>query len=368
MTHKRARALAWGSFALSLALSAATVVYLVRAWDTPTLPTEFGVKGYSIAFAMVMGGVGAVVASRRPSNPIGWIFCAIGVVSGVIALGAEYARWALIQESARPAGALYAAWLQEWLWIPLVGALAVIAGIFPDGRFLSPGWRRAIWIATLAAAVPTVIAALTPRLTTFIGHDNPVGVGDDAMATAVETPVILVLPLMFLGAAAAVVRFRRSRGEERQQLKWLTFAVSLMAVMITFYGLTVLAAGGSAIEKELDWTEYAAILSFIAVPVSIAFGVLKYRLYDIDIVINKAVVYGVLAAFITLVYVAVVVGIGAAFGTTSNAVLSAMAAAIVALAFPAGPSPRTEAREPHRVRRARDPVRGPRPARGPTRR
>jgi signal transduction histidine kinase len=333
MTDQRARALAGGSFALSLTLCAATVVYLVRAWDTPTLPTEFGVKGFGIAFALVMGGVGAVVAARRPSNPIGWIFCGIGVISGVLAFSTEYARWAVVDEGARPAGALYAAWLQEWLWIPLVAGLAIVAGIFPDGRFLSPGWRRAIWIATLAATVPTVMTALTPRLTIFVGHDNPVGIGGDAMASFVGPSVALLLPLMFLGAASAVARFRRSRGEERQQLKWLTLAMSLMAVMIAFYGVISLAAGGTTDQAEFDWSEYVVILSFMAVPVSIAFGVLKYRLYDIDFVINKAVVYGVLGAFITLVYVAVVVGIGAAIGTTSNAFLSAVAAAIVALAF-----------------------------------
>lgn len=162
---------------------------------------------------------------------------------GIVAFSVEYARWALALRSGRPPGGLAAAWLLEWLWIPL----------------------------------------------------------------------------MVLAAVGLVVRFRRSRGEERQQLKWLALSMIVLALMITCYGVVVVALRASPGPENLD--EYLAVLSFLAIPVSIAIGVLKYRLYDIDIVINKAVVYGGLAAFITIVYVAVVVGIGAAVGATSSAAL-----------------------------------------------
>ncbi|MGH2634762.1 MAG: histidine kinase [Actinomycetota bacterium] len=332
MTPRRARALAGGSFAVSALLCAGAAVVLVLGWDTPLLPNEFGVKGYGIAFSLVIGGVGAVIAARRPANPIGWIFCGLGVVGGVLAFATEYARWALIDQRGRPPAGLSAAWVEEWLWIPLIGGLGIVAAIFPDGRFLSAAWRRATWGAAGVALIPTVLNALIPRLTIYEGFDNPVGAGGDAMMTFAQASIVLLIPLMVVGTAAAVRRLRRSRGEERLQLKWLVLAMSFVASMFVLYGVLVLILG-TASPSGLNWLEYLTVLSFLTVPVSIAFGILKYRLYDIDIVINRAVVYGALAVFISLVYVAIVAGVGAALGSRSNPWLSAAAAAVVALAF-----------------------------------
>jgi len=332
MTTTRVRALAFGSLAASVALSVGAVAYLVKGWSIPLLPTEFGVKGDSVMFALVIGGIGATIAIRQPRNAIGWIFCGIGMIAGAMALSAAYARWAVIGEGGAPIGGLYAAWLQEWLWIPMIGGLAVVAAIFPDGRFLSSRWRRAIQWSIAAAFTAAALTAAVPRLTVYEQYGNPMGVGGSAMQSLADAAPALLLPLMLIGAVATVVRFRRSKGEERQQLKWLALSITFVSVLITFYGLGALLSGASNPAAQ-DWAEYLSILSFLSVPVSIAFGVLKYRLYDIDIVITKAVVYGGLAAFITVVYVAIVVGVGAAVGATNHVVLSAAAAAVVALAF-----------------------------------
>jgi signal transduction histidine kinase len=325
--------LAWGSLFFIAACSVTTIVFAVLAWDVPTRPNEFGPKGFGIAFALTLGGVGAVIAARRPSNPIGWIFCVLGVMSGVMAVGSEYARWALIEEGGQPAGGLYAAWVVEWLWIPLVAGLAVVAGVFPDGRFLSRRWRISILIAAVLAIIPTILWAVIPTLTIFVGHANPIGVGNEGLVDVAESSISLLLLVMLLGTASASVRFRRARGEERQQIKWLLLSMTAVAAMVTLYGIIAFATAGGSNPQDLEWAEYGMIVSFLAVPVSIAFGVLKYRLYDIDFVINKAVVYGALAVFITLIYVGIVVGVGAAIGSQGNAVLSALAAAVVALAF-----------------------------------
>jgi signal transduction histidine kinase len=333
--HVRRRTLrlaALGSFAITLALCLGTVVFLALAWSVPKLPNEFGFKGYAIAFALVVGGLGLLLADRRPENAIGWIFCALGVIAGTIALTTEYARWALIHEAGRPPGGLYAAWLQEWDWIPLIVGLGVVGWIFPEGRFLSRRWRTAMIVGCALAALPMVLNALLPRLTIFAGFDNPVGLDEPWVPRAANASIGLVLPALFGGAAAATVRFRRRRGDERQQIKWLLLAVMAIALVLAYYGI-ILATGTDPNQGFAAWAQYLAIASFLAVPISVAFGVLKYRLYDIDVVINKAVVYAVLAVFITGVYVTVVVTAGSLTGYASNPVLSGITAAIVALAF-----------------------------------
>jgi signal transduction histidine kinase len=338
MSHMRRRTLrlaARGSFAITLALCLGTVVFLALAWNVPKLENEFGFKGYAIAFAVVVGGLGLLLADRRPQNPIGWIFCALGVIAGTMALTTEYARWALIHDGGRPPGGLYAAWLQEWVWIPLIVGLGVVGWIFPEGRFLSRRWRTAMVVACAVAAVPMVLNALLPRLTIFAGFDNPVGLDEPWVQGAANASAGLVLPVLFGGAAAATVRFRRRSGDERQQIKWLLLAVMAVGLVLTYYGilLGIILATGTDPSQGAVWPEYLAIASFLAVPISVAFGVLKYRLYDIDVVINKAVVYAVLAVFITGVYLTVVVAAGSLTGYASNPVVSGIAAAVVALAF-----------------------------------
>jgi signal transduction histidine kinase len=254
------------------------------------------------------------------------------VIAGTMALTTEYARWALIHEGGRPPGGLYAAWLQEWVWIPLIVGLGVVGWIFPEGRFLSRRWRTAMVVACAVASVPMVLNALLPRLTVFAGFDNPAGLDEPWVPGAANASIGLALPVLFGGAAAATVRFRRRRGEERQQIKWLLLAVMAIALVLAYYGI-ILATGTDPDQGFAAWSQYLAIASFLAVPISVAFGVLKYRLYDIDVVINKAVVYAVLAVFITVVYAAVVVGIGAVIGSAGGTLLSAVAAAIVAIAF-----------------------------------
>ena len=328
------RVLAAGSFVVSATLSAGAAVFLVLAWDTPMRPNEFGTRGYAIVWSLVIGGVGAVLASRRPKNPIGWIFCILGLLAGVLAFTSEYARWAIDVRQGLPAGGAYAAWLVEWIWIPLITGIAIVAAIFPDGRFLTPGWRRAMWAAVAISLVPTALNAVIPRLTVYAGLDNPVGFGGGRIRAAAVASTTLMLPVVVVGAAAIVRRFRRSKGDERLQLKWLTLSTTLVAAMFAVYGVLVITHGTVSPDgRGLTWLEDLTILAFLAVPVSVAFGVLKYRLYDIDIVINKAVVYGAIAVFITAVYLLVVIGVGSLIGYASNPVLSAIAAAIIALAF-----------------------------------
>ena len=332
MMARTARTLAWGAFAISTVLSAGTAVLIVLAWSVPVLSTEFGFKGYTIAFSLALAIVGAILASRVTSNAIGWIFCGLAILEAFVGFTTEYARWALIHEGGRPPFALESAWLQEWLWIPLLIGLGLVAWIFPDGSFLSRRWKFAGLVAATLGVVPMVINAMLPRLTIFAGHANPLHTSGAWIPDAANASVMLVFPVLIGGAVSASVRFRRGRGDERQQIKWLLLSVSALGASIAFYAVT-LVTGASVISSFGDVVMYLAIGAIIGIPVSIGIAILKYRLYDVDVVLNKAVVYGAIAVFITGVYLTVVIGVGSLIGYASNPVLSAIAAAIVALAF-----------------------------------
>jgi signal transduction histidine kinase len=333
VTERGIKVLAWGSWLIIVVCAAVSAAFSILAWEAPLPASSFGPKGFSAAVGLVFGTVGALVAARRPSNPIGWILCVGGVISGIQAIGASYALWALVEEGGGPPGGTWGAWLEEWTWIPIVGSLGLVAAIFPDGRTLSRRWRRIVIAGVVGTAVASVLAAIVPELSIYSGYDNPAGVGVDALVEIAGTSIALMMFLIVAGTASAFARFRRSSGDEREQLKWLAVSVTLVVLSLTVFAAYAASSGWSVNPQGVDWSENLVILSLFTVPVAIGIGVLKYRLYDIDVVINKAVVYGALAVFITIVYVAIVAGVGAAFGSQSNALLSAAAAAVVALAF-----------------------------------
>jgi signal transduction histidine kinase len=330
---RRAKVLAWGSLAFVVACTLASIVFTAMAWGTPAPPNVFGPKGFSATLGLVFATVGAILASRVRTNPIGWIFCACGVLGGIQAVGSSYALWALLDQGGGPPGGTWGAWLEEWSWIPIVGSLAVVAAIFPDGRFLSARWRLACIVFGTGTVVASLMNAVVPELAVYDGYPNPVGVGWGTVGELAPMFLALLAGLLVVGTASAFVRFRRSHDVERQQLKWLVVSVGSIALMGGIYAAVGISQGPELSAVNLDWAENLMILSILGVPVAIGIGVLKYRLYDIDVVINRAVVYGALAAFIALVYVAIVAGVGGALGSRGDTWLSAVAAAVVALAF-----------------------------------
>jgi hypothetical protein len=231
--------------------------------------------------------IGTLVASQHPRNAVGWLLLAVGAGIGVLILSAEYAVWALDQRPAYPPGFTLAALLAEWLWIPSVSLLFTLTFLlFPNGRPPSPRWRWLVWVSG-ATIVLTVLAGMLQDQVDVdgISLDNPLGIGlfDDAEAALGPVfPILGILSVMC--AASLVVRFRRSHGDERQQLKWLAFSVSFL--VITFF-------------IELPGSLAVGLLT---VDASLAVAMLKYRLYDIDRVINRTLVYGFLTALLVAGY------------------------------------------------------------------
>ena len=304
---------------VALIIGAVVLAYLDRhrvpadltGWDFS------GVLGQVAYLAVPV--VGLVLASQRPGNRIGWLFLAAGLALGLNSFSAEYGLRALVvAPGSLPAGRA-AVWLANWIWVVPFAMFALVLLLFPAGRPRSRRWRAATWFVggafTLAAADQLVDAVRLWRdpFRTFLQSYNP---------PDVTAAYILMVAALVVSAAAVVVRFARSSGEERLQLKWfMAAALFLVATLIPWFLTNLLFAG------------LLTNVAFLCLWVAIAIAILKYRLYGIDFVISKAVLYGSLAVFITAVYAALVVGVGALAGNTRSPLLAALAAAVVAVAF-----------------------------------
>jgi signal transduction histidine kinase len=331
MTSRTARRLAWSIAILCFAITATSLVFLYL--DRAAIGSVgVGIVNGLVA-AVTLGALGALVASRRPTNAIGWMLLSLATVVGVLTLANHVAIHALLAGVSPHGWVRWTAWVQKWIGPLVLGLLILVLLLFPDGRPLNRRWRRVAWISVVVSVGFVAATSLDPTPVQLSPHlpdlGNPVGVR--ALSGFYNSPAFLVLLLFFvLGLVALLLRLRRSAGEERQQLKWFAFAVGVSVAAL------VIAIPLGAVSQALSNAALGAAFTFgffIAVPGAAALAILRYGLYEIDVVINKTVVYGLLAAFITVVYAGVVVGVGTAVGSRGNVLLSAAAAAIVAITF-----------------------------------
>jgi hypothetical protein len=328
--------LAWSLCGVALALAAASLVLLAINWSEPA-PDRFGFRGFQTIFVVFFSVVGALIASSRPTNPIGWILLATGMASAIQSLGDEYSIHALRDPPAPLPGGAVAAWLGEWVWVPIVGLISTfIPLLFPDGRLPSRRWRSVAWIAGIGIATASVAFLLQPGpLPRTPQFQNPVGVGSPSMADSFEAVgaagLALLLAATVASATGLVARFRRAHGDQRQQLKWLAFAAVLLIIGFLFTGF------GNFVFKEGSLLDLGGIVAVPLIPIAIAIAVLKYRLYDVDLVINRTVVYGLVTALLVAVYVIVAVGLGAVVRSAAeqenNAIVIAASTLAVAALF-----------------------------------
>jgi LPXTG-motif cell wall-anchored protein len=253
--------------------------------------------------------VGALIVAHRPGNDIGWIFSAIALLAATTQLASEYSVYAYTTRAGSLPGAILAAWYGSWPWW-LVFALALVFTplLFPTGRLLSPRWRPVAWLAGAVTAALMMLTAFEANLGTIGGQviANPIGVAwvANPQTGAVGTTLFGLLILSIVAAfASLVIRFRRSRGEERQQLKWFTFACALLPLAAVGDALPAAVGGGLV---------FGALIVFL--PVATGIAILRYRLYDIDRLINRTLVYGLLTALLAGVYAATVLVLGQVFG------------------------------------------------------
>jgi hypothetical protein len=244
--------------------------------------------------------VGALVVVHRPGNAIGWIFSASALLAFTGQLADQYGLYAYATRPEPLPGMTLAVWYGSWpWWLVLALALVFTPLLFPTGRLLSARWRPVAWLAGVITAVLTALTALQPNLAIDTGQviANPIGVA--AAGNLVKSPVgsalsILLPVLAAIAFGSLVLRFRRSRGEERQQLKWFTYAATLVP----------LALAGEILPAPVGDLIYA--IPIVVLPVAAGLAILRYRLYDIDRLINRTLVYGLLTAVLAAVYAAVV--------------------------------------------------------------
>jgi hypothetical protein len=254
--------------------------------------------------------VGALVVAHRPNNAIGWLFSASALLAVTGQLAGQYAIYGYATRPGSLPGATLALWYGSWPWV-LILALTLIFTplLFPTGRLLSPRWRPVAWLAGVATAVLTTLNSLRTNLSLGTVPDqviaNPIGVaavGNPDKGPAVPALILLLTVLAAVAFGSLVVRFRRSRGEERQQLKWFTYAAALVP-------LSVLGDALPAVVGDL-----AIDLPIVFLPVAAGIAILRYRLYDIDRLINRTLVYGLLTALLAGVYAGAVLVLGQLFG------------------------------------------------------
>jgi hypothetical protein len=305
----RASRFAWMLWGLALLLAAVGLLFGVLAFSAP-LPEGRGPLLASIAVqdavVVLYGVLGGLIVARHGRNVIGWIFCFVAVSLGILSFASGYADYALYARDDTLPGAALAAWVVNWLFIPAVYvSMCYLFFLFPDGRPASPRWRPVIWAVSIVAAVATLSSAFEPgRLFTFPTVVNPFGLGEPFGRVAVvanDITDLAAMPVFLVSLASMVARLRGARGRERLQLKWITYAATLTA---TSFAVSFLAGSLSEDWRAVsDLFFLAGVVGFAGIPVAATAAILWHRLYDIDVLINRTLVYGLLTLSLTVVYV-----------------------------------------------------------------
>ena len=301
MSTRTAAWIAWSLCAVSVALMALALALLLLS-GSAALPSELGslwgtAVQITVDFALPI--LGGLIASRRPDNLIGWIVCAAAVANAMDYFADGYATYALLAEPNSLPGGLVTAWVSNWVPMLALGLLPFFLLLFPTGRLPSRRWRPVAVFAVLVYVVlPVGYAVLPGPLITFPSVENPLGhegtAGEIVPGVGQVSAWMLFVLSSLVSLVSLVLRFRRSRREERQQIKWVAYAAALIAAY-----LLVDSIFGEALDPI---SPILSAIFFGSLWVAIGVAILKYRLYNIDLLINRTLVYGALTAILAAVY------------------------------------------------------------------
>ena len=294
------RAAGWLAWSLCSAVLVLHVVGWIFTLRTDSVTPVFDLV--SSAALIVLPVVGALIASRHPGNAIGWLFCGAGVLLAVASATYGYAGYALTGDRNLPGG-VASAWLSSWVFLPAVfGVPQLLFLLFPDGRPLSRRWRSAVWFTGVSLTCQAAAAAAAPgpmEDAPVPGVDNPLGANSGLVGAIQLVGWTGALSAVVLATWSLVLRYRRSHGVQRLQLRWFAFSASLFLL-------------ACVISTALFQTRYVALgqalilIAFNAIPIAAGVAILRHRLYDIDVVINRTLVYGSLTVTLAASYLGTV--------------------------------------------------------------
>lgn len=339
MTASRPAA-AWLSVTV---LSLAGAVLSVIAWSDLATSDAVSNVGGTLA-AVVYGTLGALVVSRS-GNVIGWILLGVGAGMAILSLASAYAVVGITHPGTFPAPRLVGL-LAEWFFVPVVTGFGFMLLLFPSGRLPSPRWRPFVWLTFLATFLAMIGFVVRPRLVALpapggvsLFFPNPLGIrslGPFLSTIFIGTLSglgVLLTVMLAASFVAQVIRYRSGGRESRQQIKWFALA-AVMAFVSQVVALVANAASHGA-HSPVITAAFAVmtVLVLLGFPAIITLAILKYGLYEIDVIINRALVYGLLSAAVTATYAGIVVGIGTLAGDRGGPVLTVTAAVAIALLF-----------------------------------
>jgi signal transduction histidine kinase len=319
MSDRTVRVIAWGSVALAIAFGVLAIGLTIgNGGALPVTTTiESGPVGTSVLMAIVLSFsiVGAIIATRRPDNWLGWLFCADGLLISFQNFAGVYASFhgTAASPGSLP-GAPWFALLDDSLWIPfLFMTTAFLFLLFPEGRPVGRGRKYAVILASVAAVVATTVAGLfEPTLYIYPDVPNPIGVQLPSIVSGPLTGAsfLVLLSVLVYAVVNLFRRLRRSSGEERLQFRWFTYSTVL--ILLLFIPSAFLPSVPVSVQLM-------GALALFTLPVVVGISIMRYRLYDIDVVIKKTVVYAILAGLIVIVGAVVILVLGAiAVGPVSN--------------------------------------------------
>jgi hypothetical protein len=297
---------------LTLLLLPAVVVEIYLSWSGPA---EIPYVAGFVAVQLGMATAGAIISSRQPGNTVGCIFLAIGLLLGLLFAANAYAVLG-IDSGGIPhlPGSAFAAWIGSWIFIPTTFGLPMfLLLLFPDGRFLSKRWR----LAGLALGIILMLAVASTAFEPgriYPGIANPLapaGVAGEILRVSKHVTDALALPAFALAVAGLTVRLWRSSGVERQQLKWFAYSAALVGAGL---GASVFLPKGWA----ADLAFLVGLLALAGLPVAAGIAIFRYRLYDIDVIVNRTLVYGSLTVTLVAVYIGSVVSLQYVFRTLTG--------------------------------------------------
>lgn len=309
-----------------MAIAAVVLHWINSAVDTTGLNTELWTA--TVLQTLTWAAAGVLIVTKRPRNPFGWLFCGASLAAAVTTLGNEYAVYALMLNDSRVPGGEVVLWLANWAWVVYLGIIPVVLLLFPDGRLLSRRWAPALAVAVSATVALLIAQILRPGTMVETGSLATV---NNVVAMQRSHSVLAIVGLagktlldvtIAVSVVSLLLRFRRARGDERLQLKWLASVAVFLPVTLV---LTYMAPG---VPTTLAFKLHIAVLIG-----TITVAVLKYRLYDIDVIINRSLVYATLTVLILGIYVAVVAATGAILQTRAGYVPALIATGVVAAAF-----------------------------------